>query len=186
MCSSVEVEGHTYVDDESKPETYVSHAGETRRWQRCTGCGNVRNRLVVSFSNVKPSFFRKAYDNARYDSEQIREATSEYDTTPAARGTRYFLWSNGSEHAGYAVRPDGELVYVFSTARGMGATIVADAIAHGATHLDCFDGYLVTLYTANGFHRVTSLPNWTAGGPDVVYMATTGAFATALDKAERA
>lgn len=137
-------------------------------------------------SNVKPWYFRKIYDNARADSPTIREATSEYDTSPAARGTRYFLWSDGADHAGFAIRADGELVYVFSTTRGMGARLVAAAISRGATHLDCFDGYLVTLYTRGGFHRVTSLPNWTDGAPAVVYMALPSHFLRALDKAERA
>lgn len=183
MCSSVKTEGHTYVDSVER-ETYVSGEGETRQWQHCTGCGNVRNRRVVHFSNVRPSYFRKVYDAARADSAQIAEATSDYDTSPAARGTLYFHCSDGIGHAGFAVRPDGELVYVFSTVKGMGAAIVATALAKGATHLDCFDGHLTSLYGANGFQRVTSLANWTDGEPDVVFMAIPGHFLQALGKAE--
>jgi hypothetical protein len=138
----------------------------------------------MRFSNVKPAYFRKEYDRARADYSRIRWATSEYDTTPAARGTRYYLWADGMHTAGYAIRADGELVYVFSTTRGMGDAIVADAVAHGADHLDCFDGYLVNLYSRHGFVRVTSLPNWTPGGDDVVYMATHGAYDKALTRAD--
>lgn len=132
------------------------------------------------FSHVKPAYFRKIFEAARQDNPQIAAATSEYDITPAARGTRYYL----SGHAGYAIRPDGELVYVFSTVKGHGDAIVESAIANGATHLDRFDGYLPTLYRRNGFHRVTSLDNWTPGEPDVIFMALPGHYDAALAKAE--
>lgn len=153
----------------------------------CAHCAAQRATVEpLGVSNVKPAFFRRAYEAARADSAQVADATSDYDTTPAARGTRYYLWSDGVAQAGFAIRADDELVYVFSTARGKGDAIVAAAIARGATHLDCFDGYLVDLYGRNGFQRVTSLPNWTPGGPDVVYMATPGSFDVALEKAEQA
>lgn len=134
----------------------------------------------LAVSNVKPSCFRKIYDNARHDFPHIAAATSECDTTPAARGTRYFLWSDGVDHAGFAIRADGELVYVFSTARGKGDALVETARSQGADHLDCFDGSLPELYGRNGFVRVASLPNWTPGGPDVVYM---GIYGSGSDKA---
>lgn len=123
--------------------------------------------------NVKPAFFRKHYENARSDRPQIAEATSPFDPA-ASRGTLYFEGSDGINHWGYAIRPDGELVYVFSTARGMGDRIVSDAIAKGAVYLDCFDGYLVNLYSRHGFRVVKRVANWTPGEPDVVYMSLPG------------
>lgn len=134
--------------------------------------------------NVEGWIFHLAFESARRESDQVREATSEYADV---EGTRYFLDSDNRTGSfwGYAIRPDGELVYVFSMERGRGAAIVESAIANGATHLDCFDGYLVDRYSHHGFHRVTSLPNWTPGEPDVVHMALPGHFLTALDKAER-
>lgn len=124
------------------------------------------------FSNVKMGYFAKHFNNARQDSELITLMTSEFE--PGVRGTLYFHWSDGFAHAGYAVRSDGELVYVFSTARGMGDKIMADAIANGAVYLDCFDGHLTTLYGRHGFNVVATVPNWTPGEPDVVYMALPG------------
>lgn len=126
------------------------------------------------FSNVKPAYFRRHFENARRDSALIKGATSEYDTTPAARGTRYFLASDGLESWGYAIRADGELVYVFSTTRGKGDAIVADAIARGAVYGDCFDGHLTRLYSRHGFEVVSRVANWTPGEPDVVYFALPG------------
>lgn len=172
MCSSVSTEGHVFVDarvfsDSDENGQYVDGNGQRRQWQRCIGCGNVRSRQVKRFYQVKPAYFRKHFENAR-ENERIREATSEF--TGAFRGTRYFIWENGFQVAGYAIRADGELVYVFSTARGLGSAIVADAIQRGATHLDCFDGYLPTFYAENGFIDYKREANWTPGGPDVVYM----------------
>jgi hypothetical protein len=176
MCSSVETTGHNFVDDQGPRDTgpqYRAANGETRQWQRCTGCGNVQTRRVVTFSSVKPAFFRKHFEAARQDSDQIAAATSPFDPT-ASRGTRYFEWSDGFHHAGFAVRADGELVYVFSTLPGLGGAIVKAAISEGAVYLDCFDGYLPSLYARFGFQADAHVPNWRPDGPDVVYMSLPG------------
>lgn len=89
-------------------------------------------------------------------------------------------------NAGYVIAPGGELVGLYSSQRGHGDDLVSDAIANGAVHLDCFDGYLVTLYQRHGFERVTSLPNWTPDGPDVVYMALPGHWDKAMESAQHA
>lgn len=126
------------------------------------------------FSNVKPAYFRRHFEAAREASPQTAHATSEFDASPAARGTRYFLASDGVEHWGYAIRADGELVYVFSTTRGKGSAIVTDAIERGAVYLDCFVGHLTTLYARHGFRNVRTVPNWTPGQPAVAYMSLPG------------
>jgi hypothetical protein len=98
--------------------------------------------------------------------EQIREATSEWDG--GDRETVYYLTDD--LRSGCAIAGDAELRYVFSTVKGRGDLIVQHAIRHGAVKLDCFDGYLTTLYTRNGFEVYHREPNYVAGGPDVVYM----------------
>lgn len=119
------------------------------------------------FSNVKPGFFARHYNSARLDYQMIGENTSPFD---AVRGTLFYYWSNGFDHAGYAIRGDGELVYVFSTSAGKGDDIVSHAVMNGATHLDCFDGYLPKLYERHGFIDYKRELNWIHGNPDVVYM----------------
>ena len=151
---------------------------------------------------VSQDTFGERFSAARAESPLIARATSEFDPS-CQQDTRFYLIDNAPPHqgqfrpaavlhyyesAGFAVRPDGELVYVFSTVKGQGDVIVRAAIARGADHLDCFDGYLPGLYSRNGIARITSLPNWTPGGPDVVYMGTwsgSGAY-KALAKAETA
>lgn len=121
------------------------------------------------FHNVSPTRFRAVFADARDESDQIREATSGFEHVD---GTLYY--STDDERSGFAIRADGELVYVFSLERGRGDAIVAEAIKRGATYLDCFAGYLWTLYARHGFRPCKVVPNWTPGGPDVVYMALNG------------
>jgi hypothetical protein len=94
-------------------------------------------------------------------------------TTPAMEldldGAMVFL--SADENTGYAVKASGELVGVFSTIKGRGDAIVADAIVNGANALDCFDGYLPSFYARHGFVETARAANWTAGAPDVVFMA---------------
>lgn len=108
---------------------------------------------------------------AQRDYSIIRE-----NTEPAEhfvrQGIRGFVTFGGI--AGFGIRPDGELVGLFSRVRGWGDYLVSEAVRHGATHLNCFDGYLVELYRRRGFIVRERLPNWTVGGPDVVLMCRFG------------
>jgi hypothetical protein len=54
---------------------------------------------------------------------------------------------------------------------GLGDWIIRDALHHGASRLDCFDGYLTTLYAKHGFREVLREPFFPMGtGPDIVFM----------------
>ena len=88
---------------------------------------------------------------------------------------RTFLTASG--WAGYAIKPDGELVNVFSLRRGKGTELLRDAIDNGAKRLDCYDGPLVAIYERAGFVQVGRVPFNTryklypqGEGSDVVYM----------------
>lgn len=140
----------------------------------------------MTFRRIAPDLFLAWHECMRQAHPAIEAATGQHVYVP---GTHYYLDSDDPAETGaqaFAVRPDGELVYVWSTKPGHGARIVEAAIEDGATHLDCFDGYLVDFYRRHGFQKVTSLPNWTEGEPDVVYMALTGHYLPALDKAGQA
>jgi hypothetical protein len=132
--------------------------------------------MVVAFTHstaypaVDETTFGAAFNAARDQSDQIRRATSEFEARDDM--TLYVLAPD--QQSGYAIRADGELVYVFSLVKGRGMFIVASAIADGAVYLDCFDGYLPTLYRRHGFLVVDRVNNWTTGAPDVVLMALDG------------
>lgn len=83
--------------------------------------------------------------------------------------------------SGFAIKPDGDLVSVFSApGLGRGGALVDAAVARGARKLDAFDedGFLPRLYGSRGFVEVKREPwdperkpdNWRGGEPDVVYM----------------
>ena len=73
--------------------------------------------------------------------------------------------------SGFYVTATGELRGLFSVVKGRGDALVALAVERGATGLDCFDvGPLRALYERHGFTVRESVPNWTAGGPAVLYM----------------
>lgn len=127
---------------------------------------------AVRLNQVTSAHFAEVFGFVRNDSPVVREMTSTFDEI---EGTRYFLGDQGRyANFGYAIRPDGELVYVFSEVKGMGNHIMMDAVSKGAVYLDCFDGYLVTLYSRHGFRVVKRVENWTPGEPDVVYMSLPG------------
>lgn len=116
---------------------------------------------------VPADTFRRALRMARAESSKIMDATSDPDDFE--QDARYYLTTDGG--SGYGVTDDGELIGVHSLVKGRGDALVSHAIAHGATRLDCFDGYLVTLYRRHGFGVTRREANWTPGGPDVVYMS---------------
>ncbi len=130
---------------------------------------------IMAFREISDTYFGQTFGLARDFHEQIREATSEFSHET---GTRYFLDTDGKDGqpgwAGFGIRSDGELVYVWAIGGGRGDDIVTHAVENGATYLDCFDGYLPTFYARHGFEAVATVPNWTPGGPSVVLMALPG------------
>lgn len=124
--------------------------------------------LAIVSRDLFAGFYYAARDDAR-----IRRATSPLDWGRDDTDTIFRLSLDGQ--SGYAVREDGELVYVFSRCRGRGNRLVSRAVDRdGAVYLDCFDGHLVDLYGRHGFVIVDRVSNWTPGEPDVCYMARPG------------
>jgi hypothetical protein len=84
--------------------------------------------------------------------------------------------------SGFAISGSGELLGVFSRVKGRGDGLMVHALYRGATHLDCFEGYLPAFYAKHGFVEVGSERNY--GGdhlPRVVYMALRGNTHSALN-----
>lgn len=118
------------------------------------------------FRLVGADHFRADLAAARDDRPAVADATSAPDELPD--GAAYYVTADG--RAGFGVADGGELIGVYSVDRGNGDAILRAAIAAGARRLDCFDGYLPAFYARHGFRETDRTPNWTPGGPDVVYM----------------
>lgn len=123
----------------------------------------------MQFNQVSSKQFIAALKDAQDNYKHIRTATTPFTDIQHTFGTTYYLSMNGA--IGFAVSGTGELTSVYSAIKGKGDELMIEAIKRGACHLDCFDGYLPKFYAKHGFTEVRREPNWTAGEPDVVYMA---------------
>jgi hypothetical protein len=118
------------------------------------------------FETVPDWFFTEAVNEAMESSTLVNDMLShDVDLTDFA----CYLTPDGL--SGYAVSASGELISVFNVSgESRGKELVTSAIDNGAWRLDCFDGYLPKFYGQFGFKEVRREPNWTEGGPDVVWM----------------
>lgn len=128
----------------------------------------------MTFRTVSQAEYGQAFIAAQNSSRKIKLATSPWHEVQAGLGEfdQYFLGAGGM--LGFIIKQGGELVAVFSLAKGMGDAIMKAAIANGATHLDCFEGYLTDFYKRHGFCSYKIVPNWTKGEPSVHFMKLAG------------
>ena len=115
-----------------------------------------------------PTSFLPTLAAAQEGHEKIRESTTSWVEFVTRTDVDWYLAEDYL--SGFGVTDSGELVGVFSVVKGRGDELVQAAVELGAWHLDCFDGYLPTLYRRNGFRVTHEEANWTPGGPSVVYM----------------
>ena len=110
---------------------------------------------------------------------QVHEYTAE-----EYKRMRLFVSENGT--SGFAIKNDGDIVSVFSSAKGSSKAMLELAVQNGGRKLDCFDTYLPQIYRQHGFKEVHrekwneqyKPENWDKdfyskynnGEPDVVYM----------------
>jgi len=108
-------------------------------------------------------------------------------TTEDYREMKVKTYVTETGNAGYAIKPDGDIISVFSKkGSGEGTRAICDAIAHGGTKLDCFEGFLSEqFYPSLGFKESGRLKwddqyapsGWNHGrddSPDIVFMAMGG------------
>jgi len=114
---------------------------------------------LTTFKNFSERFVINTQDLKHSDS---LSSIGELD-----KDARYYLSETGK--SGFGITSDGTLIALHSTDKSGRAAIKA-AMKLGAYKLDCFAGYLSELYAKFGFEVVRREPNWTPGGPDVVWM----------------
>lgn len=121
----------------------------------------------MSLYKVATDDFLAAYRAAYETVARVGASCTDPADVPWPRCVCYL---SDDKQSGYAIQDAGELVCVFSTEPGRGEQIVRHAIHQGATHLNCFDGYLPTVYRRWGFVEERRETTWEETGPDVVYM----------------
>lgn len=122
---------------------------------------------MTTFYTVAPSTYIDQLAMQQATNDGIKQATTAAHEMPVTYVTYYMTADMCS---GFGVTALGELIGVFSTKEGRAHDLIRYAIKVGATHLDCFDGFLPKLYYKHGFVEVEREPNYNEGGPDVVYM----------------
>jgi hypothetical protein len=122
----------------------------------------------------------KAKDSLKFGASVHAYGADEYS------GTKMFVTPD--DKAGFALKPDGDIVSAFSNskAKRAGDSILALAVQQGGRKLDAFDTVLPRIYSDNGFRAVARLKwndeykpaDWdkntfkkfNGGKPDVVFM----------------
>lgn len=143
--------------------------------------------------------FVSAISAARDTLGPIGEAVKVYSPEEYA-GMRLFVTKDGQ--SGFALKPDGDIVSVFSAkGAGNGRAVMETAIAAGGKKLDCFATILPDFYAAHGFRATSRLlwndeiamsdmPSWDKaamakfnnGEPDVVFMVYDPSFNGEYDR----
>lgn len=143
--------------------------------------------------------FVSAISTARDTLGPIGEAVKVYSPEEYA-GMRLFVTKDGQ--SGFALKPDGDIVSVFSAkGTGNGRAVMETAIAAGGKKLDCFATILPDFYAAHGFRATSRLlwndeiamadmPAWDKaamakfnnGEPDVVFMVYDPSFNGEYDR----
>jgi hypothetical protein len=121
---------------------------------------------MIDVRHVLPLQYRLFLAGAQATSERVAESTTPAHEMP--EDARYFLTEDSL--SGFGVSADGDLIGLFSLVKGRDDDLIGWSVRLGTETLDCFDGYLPTLYARHGFTEVKREANWTPGGPDVVYM----------------
>lgn len=99
------------------------------------------------------------------------------------------LYLSEDGESGFGIKPNGDIVSVFSSenVKGRSAHMLEMAISQGGRQLDCFDIYLTKIYETHGFKPVAKMKwndeyipegwnkdnfkDYNNGEPDVVFMA---------------
>jgi hypothetical protein len=126
--------------------------------------------------------FAAAITSSKQASGAVGAAVYVYPSDDYA-GMRLFLARDGK--SGFALKPDGDIVSVFSQA-GAGRAVMELAVSTGGKKLDAFDTILPEFYSAHGFVAVSRLTwddgqapegwdkqafaEFKGGQPDVVFM----------------
>lgn len=161
----------------------------TQKWKASTPLATVfrANEIALpTFLELAPTAANAAqFQKAITDNKAALKFGAAVYVYPAEdyQGMRLFLAEDGQ--SGVAVKPDGDIVSVFSTA-GAGRAVMELAVAAGGRKLDAFDTVLPEFYAPHGFKAVArtkwndefapegwskeAFSEFNGGQPDVVFM----------------
>lgn len=161
----------------------------TQKWKASTQTGNTfrANGIALpTFLELAPTLENaQKFEKAIADNKAKLKFGAAVYIYPAQdyQGMKLFLAEDGQ--SGVAVKPDGDIVSVFSTG-GAGRAVMELAVAAGGRKLDAFDTILPEFYAPHGFKAVArtkwnddfapdewnkeTFSEFNNGQPDVVFM----------------
>ena len=126
-----------------KYSPYQPRDDEGRWVEWGSGAGSATGK----FAQSDPGRFRAALDanvKPKYRNHVTRYSAEEY----GAMGAKTYLFEDGK--TGFALKPDGDVISVFS-GNGHGSAAIQAAIEFGGKKLDCYDPKLPKIYAKFGF-----------------------------------
>ena len=106
------------------------------------------------YKQAPSHLFKKIVDDVREKGDMFKANIHPYSSKEYSQ-MKTFLSPDGK--SGYALKPDGELVSVFSLEKGRGDNLVRHAVSEGASKLDAYDirNKLPDLYKKHGFEEMS-------------------------------
>lgn len=161
----------------------------TQKWKAPSQTGNIfraNDIALPTFLELAPTLENaQQFEKAITDNKAKLKFGAAVYVYPAQdyQGMKLFLAEDGQ--SGVAVKPDGDIVSVFSTG-GAGRAVMELAVAAGGRKLDAFDTVLPEFYAPHGFKAVArtkwnddfapdewnkeTFSEFNNGQPDVVFM----------------
>ena len=161
----------------------------TRKWKASSETGTVfraNDMVLPTFVELAPTLENaQQFEKAITDNKAKHPFGAAVYVYPAQdyQGMKLFMADDGK--SGVAVKPDGDIVSVFSTG-GAGRAVMELAVSAGGRKLDAFDTVLPEFYAPHGFKAVArtkwnddfapdewskeTFSEFNGGQPDVVFM----------------
>ena len=158
------VERHFYNKSGNDEAYFVRLFGAARRFHKHGHALDTQAELVNTVSGAFWEFMNKCRRDSLLTGAEARRLFWQRICK-----VRCMINDHGATVGGYIVL-HGELKALWCDLPGYGCWLVQQALNDGAERLQCFDGYLVGLYSQFAFRQVTCQPNWVPGEPDVVTM----------------
>jgi hypothetical protein len=147
------------------------------------GFGPLREKVPGSPGSPKPFSMETPTAESFIVSRSMSKRPQFLTPYTAEEMKDFRLFKVKGQDAGYAIKPDGDLVNVFNNTGipDVGKAVVRDAIRNGATKLDAYDGFLTKEYYPQFGFKIVRRESWNPrykpegwleenGTPDVVFM----------------
>ncbi|TXJ53400.1 hypothetical protein [Brachyspira aalborgi] len=113
-----------------------------------------------SFNQLKKNY-NKVIDTFKKAIAKAKQSLGDYGASVELKDdyTDINLYLSEDGESGFGIKPNGDIVSVFSSSKekGRSSYMLEMAISQGGRQLDCFDIYLTKIYETHGFKPVAKM-----------------------------